>query len=97
MKVAPNKNTPRTQICLVIHIVVTESMLDAIFCEGSLPGNDNSCHFRDLVKNLADLRKTEGPRALCYIEMTQIKLGLAKAGAFSMAGCFRYHWFPPTL
>lgn len=99
MKVVPNENTPQTQICFMVHIVEMESVVDAIFCEGSLPGNDN-CHLWDLegtfgsLRTSVELRKAEGPGALCYIkkgavEMIQIKLGLAKAGVmFYTAVCF---------
>lgn len=47
MKAAPNENVPETRICLIVHIVMREGMLDAIFGIVSLPGNYNSCHCED--------------------------------------------------
>lgn len=68
MKAAPNENVPETRICLIVHIVMREGMLDAIFGIVSLPGNYNSCHREDLegifwsVMNTMDLRKIESPQ-----------------------------------
>lgn len=67
-----------------------EVVFDIFFCRGSLLGNYNNCHHKDLertfwsVGNMVDLRKTEGPRELCYkkkwpIEIPQTQLDVAKA------------------